>query len=596
MKVHRSSRNILQRVSAAYTLSVRPICLKRHSLSGNFYSANVDRSEQVRSDRIKKGLERAPHRSLLFATGITRSELDKPMIGVATSWNDLIPGHIGMRDLERFIEKGVHAGGGWPLFFGVPGICDGIAMGHMGMHYSLASRELIADMVESVSMAHAFDGLVLLTNCDKITPGMLMAAARLNIPTIVVTAGAMHSGNYRGNRVNLISAFEAVGKVRKGEMSEIDLAELETCACPGPGSCQGMYTANTMACVTESLCMSLPGCATALAVSGEKRRIAFESGKRITAMVKADLTPRKIMTKNAFENAIRIDMALGGSTNTTLHIPAIAHEAGIELSIDTFDKISSTTPHLCNMLPGGPTYMEDLDAAGGIPGVLSRFSKVLKPSPTVSGRSIVDNAKAGRVGNDDVIRTFQNAYHKEGGIAVLKGNLAPDGCVVKQTAVSDTMKKFEGTAIVFDSEEESMKAILANKIKPRHVIVIRYEGPKGGPGMREMLSPTSAISGMGLGESVVLLTDGRFSGGTRGPCIGHISPEAAEGGPIAIVKNGDKIVLDIPSRMLTLKLSNAEIKKRLAKWKPREPKIKSGWLARYAKVVTSANTGAILKA
>jgi len=550
----------------------------------------------LRSDRIKKGLERAPHRSLLFATGITRSELDKPMIGIATSWNDLIPGHIGMRDLERFIEKGVHAGGGWPLFFGVPGVCDGIAMGHLGMHYSLASRELIADMVESVAMAHAFDGLVLLTNCDKITPGMLMAAARLDIPTIVVTAGAMHSGHYRGSRVNLISAFEAVGKVRQGEMSEIDLAELEVCACPGTGSCQGMYTANTMACVTESLGMSLPGCATALAVSGEKRRIAFESGKRISAMVKENLTPRKIMTKNAFENAIRIDMALGGSTNTTLHIPAIAYESGIKLSIETFDKISRTTPHLCNMLPGGPTYMEDLDAAGGIPGVLSRFAKVLKPSPTVSGRSIIENAKAGRVGNDDVIRTLQNAYHKEGGIAVLSGNLAPKGCVVKQTAVSDKMKKFEGTALVFDSEEESMKAILAKKIKPGHVIVIRYEGPKGGPGMREMLSPTSAISGMGLGESVVLLTDGRFSGGTRGPCIGHISPEAAEGGPIAIVRNGDKIVLDIPNRKLELKLSSAEIKKRLSKWKPRDPKIKNGWLARYAKVVSSANTGAIVKA
>jgi dihydroxy-acid dehydratase len=550
----------------------------------------------LRSDRIKKGLERAPHRSLLFATGITRSELDKPMIGIATSFTDLIPGHIGMRDLERFIEKGVHTGGGWPLFFGVPGICDGIAMGHMGMHYSLASRELIADMVESVAMAHAFDGLVLLTNCDKITPGMLMAAARIDIPTIVVTAGAMHSGNYRGNRVNLISAFEAVGKVRKGEMSEIDLAELETCACPGSGSCQGMYTANTMACVTESLGMSMPGCATALAVSGEKRRIAFESGKRIVSLVKEELTPRKIMTKNAFENAIRIDMALGGSTNTTLHIPAIAYEAGIKLSIGTFDKISRTTPHLCNMLPGGSTYMEDLDAAGGLLGVLSRFTKVLKPSPTVSGRSIIDHAKSGRVGNDDVIRTLNNAYHKEGGIAVLSGNLAPGGCVVKQTAVSDKMKKFEGTAIVFDSEEESMKAILANRIKPGHVIVIRYEGPKGGPGMREMLSPTSAISGMGLGESVVLLTDGRFSGGTRGPCIGHISPEAAEGGPIAIVRNGDKIILDIPKRKLEVKLSSAEIKKRLAKWKPREPKIKTGWLARYAKVVTSANTGAIVKA
>ena len=547
------------------------------------------------SDRVKKGLERAPHRSLLFATGITRAELGKPLIGVATSWNDLIPGHIGMRDLERFIEKGVHTGGGWPLFFGIPGICDGIAMGHRGMHYSLASRELIADLVESIAMAHAFDGLVLLTNCDKITPGMLMAAARVNIPTIVVTAGAMLSGKYRGDRVNLISAFEAVGKVRKGEMSELDLAELETCACPGAGSCQGMYTANTMACVTESLGMSLPGCATALAVSAEKRRIAFESGKRIAGLVREGLTPRKIMTKNAFENAIRIDMALGGSTNTSLHIPAIAHEAGIKLPVEEFDRISRQTPHICNMLPGGPTYMEDLDAAGGIPGVLSRFARVLKPSPTVSGRSIIELAKAGRVRNDDVIRTLKNAYHPEGGIAVLSGNLAPDGCVVKQTAVSDSMKTFEGKAIVFDSEEESMKAILANRIKPGHVIVIRYEGPKGGPGMREMLSPTSAISGMGLGESVVLLTDGRFSGGTRGPCIGHISPEAAEGGPIAIIRNGDRIVLDIPNRKLEIKLSKAEIRKRLSKWKPREPKIKTGWLARYAKVVTSASTGAIVK-
>jgi dihydroxy-acid dehydratase len=550
----------------------------------------------MRSDRIKKGLERAPHRSLLFATGVTRDELAKPLIGVATSFTDLIPGHIGMRDLERFIEKGVHAGGGWPLLFGLPGICDGIAMGHAGMHYSLPSRELIADMVESIAVANAFDGLVLLTNCDKITPGMLMGAARVNVPTIVVTAGAMYSGKFHGQRVNLITAFEAVGKVRKGEMSNADLAELETCACPGAGSCQGMYTANTMACVTESLGMSLPGCATALAVSGEKRRIAFESGKRIVGLVSENLTPRKIMTKNAFENAIRIDMALGGSTNTTLHIPAIAHDAGITLSLGAFDKISRTSPHLCNMLPGGPTYMEDLDAAGGIPGVLSRFAHVLKPAPTVSGKSIIENAKAGRVRDDNVIRTLENAYHKEGGIAVLSGNLAPDGCVVKQTAVSEKMQRFEGTAVVFDSEEDAMKAILAKKIKPGHVIVIRYEGPKGGPGMREMLSPTSAISGMGLGESVVLLTDGRFSGGTRGPCIGHISPEAAEGGPIAAVRNGDRISLDIPARKLELLVSKAELKKRLAKWKPREPKIKSGWLARYAKVVTSANTGAIVKA
>jgi dihydroxy-acid dehydratase len=550
----------------------------------------------LRSDRIKKGIERAGHRSLLYATGITREGLTMPMIGVATSFTDLIPGHIGMRDLERFIEKGVHAGGGWPLFFGLPGICDGIAMGHTGMHYSLPSRELIADIVESVATAHAFDGLVLLTNCDKITPGMIMAAARIDIPTIVVTAGPMHSGNFRGQRVHLISAFEAVGKVKKGEMSEADLAALEMCACPGPGSCQGMFTANTMACVTEAIGMSLPGCATALAVSGEKRRIAFNSGKRIVGMVKEGLTPRKIMTKNAFENAIRIDMALGGSTNTSLHIPAIAYEAGIELPISFFDKISRETPHLCNMLPGGPTYMEDLDAAGGIPGVLSRFAEVLKESPTVSGKSIVKLAKEGKVRNADVIRPLEKAYHREGGIAVLSGSLAPNGSVVKQTAVSANMMQFEGKAIVFDSEEEAMKAIMGGRIKAGHAIVIRYEGPKGGPGMREMLSPTSAIMGMGLGESVVLITDGRFSGGTKGPCIGHVSPEAAEGGPIAVVKNGDTIILDIPNRKLEVKLSKAEIKKRLAKWKPRKPKVQSGWLARYAKVVTSANTGAIVKA
>jgi dihydroxy-acid dehydratase len=550
----------------------------------------------MRSDRIKKGVERAPHRSLLLSTGMTRDELEKPMIGVATSFTDLIPGHNTMRDLERFIEKGVHAGGGWPFFFGLPGVCDGIVMGHSGMHYSLPSRELIADMVESISIAHAFDGLVLLTNCDKITPGMLMAAARIDIPTIVVTAGPMLAGNYRGERVHLISAFEAVGKFKKGEMSEADLAELELCACPGPGSCQGMYTANTMACVTESLGMSLPGSATALAVSSEKRRIAFESGKRVVTLAKEGITPRTIMTKNAFENAIRVDMALGGSTNTTLHIPAIAYDAGIDLSLEMFDTISKQTPHICSMIPGGRHYLEDLDAAGGIPAVLSRFVSVIKDSPTVSGRSILEISKSGKVRNDDIIRTLDKAYHKEGGIAVLKGNLAPNGSVVKQTAVSEKMLLFEGTAVVFDSEEEAMAAIMEGKIKSGHVVVVRYEGPKGGPGMREMLSPTSAITGMGLSDSVALLTDGRFSGGTQGPCVGHISPEAAEGGPMAIVQNGDKILLDIPNRKLELKVSDQEIKQRLAAWKPRQTKIKSSWLARYAKSVTSANTGAVLKA
>ncbi len=551
----------------------------------------------MRSDRIKKGLERAPHRSLLYATGITRSELDKPMIGIATSFTDLIPGHIGMRDLERFIEKGVHAGGGWPLFFGLPGICDGIAMGHAGMHYSLPSRELIADMVESIAMAHAFDGLVLLTNCDKITPGMLMAAGRLDIPAIVVTAGPMLSGRLRGRRLSLVNdTFEAVGKCKKGLISADELGQLEMCACPGAGSCQGMYTANTMACVTEALGMSLPYCATALAVSSEKRRIAFESGKRVIDLVKKNITPRKIMTQKAFENAIRVDMALGGSTNTVLHIPAIAHEAGLRLPLELFDKLSRTTPHLSDMLPGGKHYLEDLHFAGGIPGLLKRLKGKLNNAPTVSGRTVFDIENGAEISDEEVIRPLNRAHHGEGGIAILRGNLAPDGAVVKQSAVSKGMMKFTGTAKVFNSEEEAMKAIMSGRIKPGDVVVVRYEGPKGGPGMREMLSPTSAISGMGLGDSVVLLTDGRFSGGTRGPCIGHISPEAAEGGPIAIVKDGDKIILDIPNRKLEIKLSKAEIKKRLTRWKPRGPKIKDGWLARYAKVVTSANTGAIVKA
>ncbi|MGE5174640.1 MAG: dihydroxy-acid dehydratase, partial [Betaproteobacteria bacterium] len=539
----------------------------------------------MRSDRIKKGVERAPHRSLLFATGITRNELDKPMIGIATSFTDLIPGHIGMRDLERFIEKGVHAGGGWPLFFGLPGICDGIAMGHAGMHYSLPSRELIADIVESIAMAHAFDGLVLLTNCDKITPGMLMAAGRLDIPTIVVTAGPMLSGRLHGRRLSLVNdTFEAVGKYKKGLISAEELGQLEMCACPGAGSCQGMYTANTMACVTEALGMSLPYCATALAVSSEKRRIAFESGKRVIDLVKKNVTPRKIMTAKAFENAIRVDMALGGSTNTVLHIPAIAHEAGLRLPLDLFDKLSRTTPHLADMLPGGKHYLEDLHHAGGIPGVLKRLKGKLNNVPTVSGNTVFEIEDRAEITDEDVIRPLNKAHHQEGGIAILRGNLAPDGAVVKQSAVSKGMMKFTGTAKTFDSEETAMKAIMGGKIKPGNVVVVRYEGPKGGPGMREMLSPTSAISGMGLGDSVVLLTDGRFSGGTRGPCIGHISPEAAEGGPIAVVRDGDKIILDIPHRKLELKLSDADIKKRLARWEPREPKIKNGWLARYAKV------------
>jgi dihydroxy-acid dehydratase len=550
----------------------------------------------MKSDIIKKGIERVPHRALLFATGLSRSEMGKPFIGVATSFTDLIPGHIGMRDLERFIEKGVHAGGGYPFLFGVPGICDGIAMGHSGMHYSLASRELIADMIETVASAHQLDGLVLLTNCDKITPGMLMAAGRVDVPSIVVTAGPMYSGHYKGRRLNLTSdTFEAVGKFKKGLIRREELETLEMCACPGAGSCQGMYTANTMACITESLGMSLTGCATALAVSAKKRRIAFESGRRIVELVKKNITPRKIMTMEAFENAIMVDLALGGSTNTVLHIPAIAHDAGIRLPLEAFDRLSKTTPHITDMLPGGKHYLEDLDFAGGIPAVLKSLGRMLHNTPTVSGKTIRQIARAAEIFDADVIRSLDRAYHKEGGIAVLKGSLAPGGAVVKQSAVSTNMMKFEGTAIVFDSEEDAMKAILGNAVKPGHVVIVRYEGPKGGPGMREMLSPTSAIAGMGLSESVALITDGRFSGGTRGPCIGHVSPEAMEGGPIALVKDGDRISIDIPKRKIELLLSERELAKRRKAWQKPSPKITKGYLSRYAKLVSSAGDGAVMR-
>lgn len=550
----------------------------------------------MRSSMIKEGLECLPHRALLYATGIPKSEMGKPFIGVATSFTDLIAGHIGMRELERYIEKGVHTGGGYPFFFGIPGICDGIAMGHRGMHYSLASRELIADMVETVAEAHRLDGLVLLTNCDKITPGMLMAAGRLNIPSIVVTAGPMYSGRYKGRRLNLTSdTFEAIGKFKRGLIKREELDNLEMCACPGAGSCQGMYTANTMACVTESLGMSLEGCATALAVSSKKRRLAFESGSRIVELVKKNVTPRKIMTLKAFENAVRVDLALGGSTNTVLHIPAIAHDAGIKLPLEIFDRLARTTPHIASMLPGGPVYMEDLDNAGGIPAVLKRLKEKLNNTITVSGRKIFAIADSATIYDDDVIRPLSKAHHKQGGIAILNGNLAPDGAVVKQSAVSAGMMQFRGKAIVFDSEEAAMKAVNGGQVKAGHVVIIRYEGPKGGPGMREMLSPTSAIAGMGLSESVALITDGRFSGGTRGPCIGHVSPEAMEGGPIAVVKDGDIIEIDIPKRTLTLVVSEDEMAKRLKAWKKPQPKIKTGYLARYARFVSSAGEGAIMK-
>jgi len=550
----------------------------------------------LRSKTIKEGIERVPHRTLLYATGIPSSEMDKPFIGVVTSFTDIIPGHIGMRDLERFIEKGVHAGGGYPFLFGVPGICDGIAMGHRGMHYSLPSRELIADMVESITEAHQFDGLVLLTNCDKITPGMLMAAGRLNIPAVVVTAGPMHSGRLKGKRLSLVNdTFEAIGKYKKGLIKDEELHALEMCACPGAGSCQGMYTANTMACVTEALGMSIPYCATALASDAEKRRIAFESGRRVVELIKKNITPRKIMTLKAFENAIRVDMALGGSTNTVLHIPAIAHDAGIGLPLELFDELSRTTPHIADMLPGGRHYLEDLHYAGGIPAVLKRLENLLHDTATVSGIRIRKIARMAEISDPEVIRPLSRAHHKEGGIAILRGNLAPEGAVVKQSAVSKKMMRFEGTAVVFDSEEDGMKAILNGKVSPGDIVVIRYEGPKGGPGMREMLSPTATIAGLGLSESVALITDGRFSGGTRGPCIGHISPEAMEGGPIALLRTGDRIRIDIPRRKIEVLISDKEMEERRSKWRQPQPKIKKGYLSRYTRVVSSAASGAVMK-
>jgi len=552
---------------------------------------------QIRSDVIKQGYERAPHRALLYATGISKRQLSQPFIGLASGFTDLVPGHIGMRELERFIEKGIHSGGGVSFIFGIPGICDGIAMGHKGMHYSLSSRELIADMVESITLAHALDGLVLLTDCDKITPGMLMAAARLDIPSIVVTAGPMMSGMYRMQRRSLVrDTFEAVGAYSAGKIDNAELEALEMCACPGPGSCQGVYTANTMSCITEAMGMSLPGCATVLAGMAEKRRIAYASGFRVVELVNEDITSRKIMTRGAMENAIRVNMAIGGSTNTVLHLPAVAHEAGMELPLDLFDEISRDTPHITDIRPGGEHFMEDVDYAGGIPAVMNVLESKLNDVPTVSGLTIKEIAASGVVADPDVIRSIDRAYHKEGGVAILRGSLAPDGAVVKQTAVKKDMMTFAGEAKVFDGEEIAMKAILSDQVKAGNVIVIRYEGPKGGPGMREMLLPTAAIVGKGLADSVALITDGRFSGGTRGPCLGHVSPEAMEGGPIGVVEDGDKIVIDIPNRRLDLQIPESEMKERLSKWSPPEPKIKTGYLARYSKLVTSANTGAVLDA
>lgn len=547
-----------------------------------------------RSDATKIGLERAPHRCLMYATGVDPSDLKKPYIGLVSSFTDLIPGHVGMRDLERSIENGVYAAGGKPFLLTVPGICDGIAMGHPGMYCSLPTRGLIADIIEMVALGHALDGLVLLTNCDKITPGMLMAAARLNIPAIVVTAGPMLAGHYQNRRLSMVrDTFEAIGRAQAGQISEDEVSKLEIEACPGPGSCQGMYTANTMACITEAIGMSLSGCATAPAVMAAKKRIAYLSGQRVVSLVKEDIRPRDIMTRKALENGVAVDMTLGGSTNTVLHLMAIASELGIGLKLADFDRISRSTPHLADMRPGGEHMMEDLDLAGGIPAVMKVLGDRVHDLPTVNGRSWKQICRSAKVIDPEVIRSPERAYSNEGGIAVLQGNLAPEGGVVKQSAVAESMRKFTGKAQVFNSEEAGMKALMQGRIKPGTVVVIRYEGPRGGPGMREMLALTSAIVGMGLGESVALITDGRFSGGTKGPCIGHISPEAAAGGPIALVEDGDEIALDIPGRLLQIKLSEKELASRKKKWKYSGKQL-SGYLARYADQVTSASTGAIL--
>ncbi len=548
----------------------------------------------MRSDKAKKGLERMPNRALLYGTGISPSHMGRPFIGIASSFTDLIPGHTNMRTLERYIERGIENAGGTPFIFGVPGICDGIAMGHAGMKQSLPSRELIADIIENITSAHALDGIVLLTNCDKITPGMIMGALRVNIPTIVVTAGPMLSGHYGKTRLSLVrDTFEAVGRFKAGKITEKERQYLEMEACPSCGSCQGLYTANTMACLTEAMGLSLPYCGATPAVLSRKTRIAYESGQRIVALVKRNIKPRDIVNKNALENAIRVDMALGGSTNTVLHLMAIAHEARVDITLKDFDRISRETPHISNLRPGGDYFMEDLDIAGGIPAVLKRLLPKINDNTTVSGKKIKEIAKSAPVFDDDIIRPLNRPYHKEGGIAILYGNLAEGGCVVKQSAVEKNTLKFVGKAKVFNSEEEGMRAILSGKIKKGDVVVIRYEGPKGGPGMREMLSPTSAIVGMGLYHNVALITDGRFSGGTRGPCIGHISPEAAEGGLIAYLKDGDTIAINIPKRKIEAKLSSDEIKRRKKSIKLLGPKVKSGYLYRYSRMVTSAAKGAV---
>jgi dihydroxy-acid dehydratase len=552
----------------------------------------------MRSDRMKKGIEKAPHRSLFHALGYDRKEMERPIIGIANSANELIPGHMHLDRLVQAVKDGIRMAGGTPMEFSTIGICDGIAMNHEGMKYSLGSRELICDSVEVMAKAYPFDGLVLVPNCDKIIPGMMMAAMRLNIPALMVSGGPMLAGRFRGKAVDLISVFEGVGKVSAGTMSEDELCALEECACPGPGSCAGMFTANSMNCLSEALGIGLPGNGTIPAVHSARIRLAKEAGHAIMELVQKGIKPRDIMTLDAFRNAITVDMAFGGSSNTALHLPAIAHEGGITLPLALFDEISEKVPHLCNMSPAGPHHLEQLDEAGGVYAIMKELSRrrfIVTKCLTVTGLKVGDILKKASIADHEIIHPLEHPYHEKGGLAVLSGSLAPHGAVVKRIGVSEKVWNFTGKARVFESEEEAGAAILGGQIEAGDAIVIRYEGPKGGPGMREMLTPTSVLAGRGLGESCALITDGRFSGGTRGLCIGHVSPEAAEGGPIAFVRDGDTIAIDLVKKTIELRVSKGEMAKRKKGWKAPEPKIKEGYMARYAKLVTSAATGAVFK-
>ncbi|MDI9241992.1 dihydroxy-acid dehydratase [Fusibacillus kribbianus] len=552
----------------------------------------------MRSDAVKKGMQQAPHRSLFNALGFTEEEMEKPLIGIVSSYNEIVPGHMNLDKIVAAVKQGVAMAGGTPVVFPAIAVCDGIAMGHTGMKYSLVTRDLIADSTECMALAHQFDALVMVPNCDKNVPGLLMAAARLNIPTIFVSGGPMLAGHVKGKKRSLSSMFEAVGSYSAGTMSEDEVREYENKVCPTCGSCSGMYTANSMNCLTEALGMGLPGNGTIPAVYSERIKLAKHAGMKIMELLEKDIKPRDIMTEKAFMNALTVDMALGCSTNSMLHLPAIAHEAGVELNVDIANEVSARTPNLCHLAPAGPTYMEDLNEAGGVYAVMHELSKknlLYTDLITATGKTVGENIAGCEIRDKEVIRPLDNPYSQTGGLAILKGNIAPDSGVVKRSAVVPEMMKHEGPARVFDCEEDAIAAIKGGKIVAGDVVVIRYEGPKGGPGMREMLNPTSAIAGMGLGSSVALITDGRFSGASRGASIGHVSPEAAVGGPIALIEEGDIIQIDIDACTLNVKVSDEELAARRAKWQPREPKITEGYLKRYASLVTSGNRGAILE-